>query len=60
MSESKTEVVGASCCGGPAPQKADACCVQDANAKASGETGCGCQCGCVSVTVAPAAPACCG
>ena len=30
------------CCGGPAPTEADACCADDAAAKASGETGCGC------------------
>ena len=30
------------CCGGPAPADADACCVEDATAKASGAEGCGC------------------
>lgn len=30
------------CCGGPAPAGADACCVQDAEAKAAGAEGCGC------------------
>ena len=30
------------CCGGPAPAEADACCAEDATAKASGEAGCGC------------------
>lgn len=30
------------CCGGPATENIDACCVQDADAKASGEEGCGC------------------
>ena len=30
------------CCGGPAPVGVDACCVKDADAKASGESGCGC------------------
>lgn len=30
------------CCGGPAPAEVDACCVQDADAKAAGESGCGC------------------
>lgn len=34
--------VAAGCCGGPAPSDADACCVQDADAKAAGEEGCGC------------------
>ncbi|MDP2055153.1 MAG: hypothetical protein Q8L75_16070, partial [Acidobacteriota bacterium] len=38
-----TSVAGAaSCCGGPAPAEVDACCVQDADAKAAGESGCGC------------------
>lgn len=30
------------CCGGPAPEDANACCVDDAVAKAEGKTGCGC------------------
>jgi hypothetical protein len=30
------------CCGGPAPQAVDACCVADAVAKDAGKTGCGC------------------
>ena len=30
------------CCGGPAPNKADACCVADAVAKDEGKAGCGC------------------
>jgi thioredoxin reductase len=30
------------CCGGPAPAGADACCVEDANAKMAGKSGCGC------------------
>ncbi|RWK64247.1 NAD(P)-binding domain-containing protein [Mesorhizobium sp.] len=30
------------CCGGPAPAAVDACCVNDAKAKASGKSGCGC------------------
>jgi thioredoxin reductase len=32
----------AGCCGGPAPAGVDACCVDDAAAKAAGESGCGC------------------
>jgi hypothetical protein len=32
----------AGCCGGPAPVEADACCSDDAAAKASGSAGCGC------------------
>ena len=32
----------AGCCGGPAPDGVDACCVQDADAKEAGEAGCGC------------------
>jgi thioredoxin reductase len=30
------------CCGGPAPSAVDACCVDDANARQQGKTGCGC------------------
>ncbi len=30
-----------SCCGGPAPKDVAACCAQDADAKASGKSGCG-------------------
>lgn len=33
---------GEGCCGGPAPVGVAACCVKDAEAKASGEEGCGC------------------
>jgi NADPH-dependent 2,4-dienoyl-CoA reductase/sulfur reductase-like enzyme len=43
----------ASCCGGPAPQGTNACCVQDAEAKASGSAGCGCN------DARPKASACC-
>ena len=31
-----------SCCGGPAATEVDACCAQDADAKAAGQDGCGC------------------
>jgi thioredoxin reductase len=41
---------GAGCCGGPAKANADACCVADEAAKASGNGGCGCG------TLAPALP----
>ncbi|WP_186420353.1 FAD-dependent oxidoreductase [Bosea sp. CS1GBMeth4] len=34
--------VGGGCCGGPAPAEPDACCVDDAAAKAQGKPGCGC------------------
>ena len=38
-----TSVDGAAgCCGGPAPAAVEACCVNDADAKAAGESGCGC------------------
>jgi len=33
---------GGGCCGGPAPEDASACCVDDATAKAEGKGGCGC------------------
>ena len=32
----------AGCCGGPAPAHTDACCHDDALAKAAGDAGCGC------------------
>jgi thioredoxin reductase len=32
----------AECCGGPAPAGVDACCSDDATAKADGKSGCGC------------------
>jgi thioredoxin reductase len=35
-------VVSAGCCGGAAPVGADACCADDAAAKATGKSGCGC------------------
>ncbi len=34
------EETGAGCCGGPAPETADACCVTDARLKAEGKAGC--------------------
>jgi hypothetical protein len=34
--------VAAGCCGGPAPQEVEACCVADADAKTAGDEGCGC------------------
>lgn len=37
-----TEATAVSCCGGPAAEGVDACCIQDAEAKAQGEVGCGC------------------
>jgi hypothetical protein len=32
----------AGCCGGAAPEGADACCALDAETKAAGGSGCGC------------------
>lgn len=46
------------CCGGPAPDGTDACCVADAAAKAAGETGCGC--GSAPAKEATPSSACCG
>ena len=43
------------CCGGPAPAGTDACCVDDATAKASGAAGCG-----VTEVKPIAAKSCCG
>jgi thioredoxin reductase len=43
LADSRAQAVAATgCCGGPAPAGADACCVQDADAKAVGLEGCGC------------------
>jgi hypothetical protein len=40
---SRADAPGAGqCCGGPAPSTVDACCVDDANARQQGKTGCGC------------------
>jgi Pyridine nucleotide-disulphide oxidoreductase len=36
------EASASGCCGGPAPAGIDACCVEDATAKAAGRSGCGC------------------
>jgi hypothetical protein len=45
-----------SCCGGPAPAGAGACCAQDADLKSRGGTGCGCT---GSTSAKPAETACC-
>lgn len=37
-----TNAAASDCCGGPAPAGSDACCDDDAAAKADGATGCGC------------------
>lgn len=47
----------AACCGGPAPADVDACCADDADAKAAGLGGCGCA---STPALAPAAVPCCG
>lgn len=36
------------CCGGAAPEGADACCALDAEVKATGGSGCGCNSGTTS------------
>jgi hypothetical protein len=49
------------CCGGPAPAEADACCVDDAVAKAEGAEGCGCGSSKPNPATAPVETAtCCG
>lgn len=53
-----TLVQAASCCGGPVPAERDACCVQDAEAKATGQAGCGC--GLTDAESAETAPVPCG
>ncbi|MFK0690493.1 FAD-dependent oxidoreductase [Mesorhizobium sp. IMUNJ 23033] len=39
---SQLDAASKGCCGGPAPQEADACCVADVEAKTAGKSGCGC------------------
>jgi thioredoxin reductase len=39
---SATAAADGGCCGGPAPQGVEACCVKDADARAAGTGGCGC------------------
>lgn len=58
-SRSSTAAPG-TCCGGPAPAGADACCAHDAAVKSAGGAGCGC--GSAATPKAPAAPktGCCG
>jgi threonine dehydrogenase-like Zn-dependent dehydrogenase len=48
--------LAAACCGGPAPADVEACCADDAEAKAAGETGCGCP---TPPTTEPVTAACC-
>jgi hypothetical protein len=36
------KVAQSGCCGGAAPQGADACCALDADIKSTGGSGCGC------------------
>lgn len=38
----KSGATSSGCCGGPAPADVNACCVEDADAKAIGKSGCGC------------------
>jgi hypothetical protein len=58
-STTQTHAAPGTCCGGPAPTGADACCARDAEVKSTGGAGCGC-----GPAAAPAAPAkktgCCG
>lgn len=46
-STTETQAAPSTCCGGPAPTGAGACCAKDAEVKSTGGAGCGC---------APAAP----
>jgi hypothetical protein len=57
--EPATETAGG-CCGGPAPALEGACCVQDADVKAAGGTGCGCGDAPAIVIEKPAVSGCCG
>lgn len=40
--ESQGKAAQSGCCGGAAPQGADACCALDAEIKSTGGSGCGC------------------
>jgi thioredoxin reductase len=42
VADSETVATATGCCGGPAPVGIDACCSDDATAKAEGKGGCGC------------------
>jgi hypothetical protein len=53
-------VVSEGCCGGAPKDAADACCVADEQAKASGAAGCGCSTAAAVPTPAPQRKACCG
>jgi thioredoxin reductase len=58
--QNETEKSG--CCGSPASAEIDACCTDDADAKAAGAAGCGCSSGAakpVAVTEAASRSACC-
>ena len=59
-SAARPEPAAAGCCGGPAAEGEDACCVRDAEARRQGRSGCGCS----DTPPAPATPAaataCCG
>jgi hypothetical protein len=59
VSRPQTQAAPTTCCGGPAPTGADACCARDAEAKSAGSAGCGCG---SAAKAAPAAEktACCG
>ncbi|KAA1053131.1 hypothetical protein [Azospirillum argentinense] len=48
------------CCGGPAPVEVDACCVTDAQVKATGGLACGCGSAPTTVVEKPAVAGCCG
>lgn len=52
------DVASSGCCGGPAPAGVDACCVEDAEAKAATGEGCGCDAAAPSEP-APAKGGCC-
>ena len=57
--QTTTQDASSTCCGGPAPTGADACCVKDAEAKSTGAAGCGCGSAAPVPTVAKKS-ACCG
>jgi hypothetical protein len=55
-----TQPAPSSCCGGPAPAGADACCARDAEVKSTGGAGCGCHPAQPAAAAASKKAACCG
>jgi hypothetical protein len=57
-STTQNHAAPSTCCGGPAPEGADACCARDAEVKSTGGAGCGC--GSTPAAPTPKKTGCCG